>query len=139
MTSTEALTGSWHDQAPGIADAARRMLRLNATDPDVDRLTGCAQAACSAIDHWTNLLPNPRRLQVTVGGETWWTWTVDDAPGDAVTAAQQLTGELFRRKDAPFGVLNAASANAVPMYVSRDQLAGILSLLAPYREAWGFA
>jgi hypothetical protein len=25
------------------------------------------------------------------------------------------------------------------MYVSRDQLAGIVSLVAPYREGWGFA
>jgi hypothetical protein len=131
--------GTWHDQAPAIADAARGLLRLNVSDPDAPRLPGCARAACSAIDHWTNLLPVAGRMLVTVGGEEWNTWAVDDAPAEVVTAAQQLTAELFRRKDAPFGVLNGASANSVPMYVSRDQLAGVLSLIAPYREGWGFA
>jgi hypothetical protein len=137
--SEPAATGSWHDQAPDIAGAARTLLRLNVADPDLSRLAGNARAACSVIDHWTNLLPGTDRVQLTVGWETWWSWAVDDAPADAVTAAEQLTAELFRRKDAPFGVLNAASANAVPMYVSRDQLAGVLSLIAPYREGWGFA
>jgi hypothetical protein len=132
-------TGTWHDQAPAIADAARTLLRLNAADPDVPRLAGCARAACSAIDHWTNLCEHADRLSMTVGGQTWWTWADGDAPPDAVTAAEQLCAELFRRKDAPFGVLNASSANAVPMYVSRDQLAGVLTLIAPYREGWGFA
>ena len=133
------VTGTWHDQVPEIADAARTALRLSSTDPDLHRLPGAALAACSSIDHWTNLLPHPDRLTLTVGGQTWWTWAVDDAPADCVTAAEQLAGELFRRKDAPFGVLNAASANSVPLYVSRDQLAGITSLIAPYREGWGFA
>lgn len=136
---SEPVTGSWHDQAPEIADAARTLLRLAVNDPDLNRLPGCARAACSSIDHWTNLLEHPDRVQLTVGGQTWWSWSVDDAPPDAVTAAEQLTAELFRRKDAPFGVLNAASANSVPMYVSRDQLAGVLSLIAPYREGFGFA
>ena len=132
-------TGTWHDQAPDIADAARVLLRLNATDPDLGRLPLLARAACTAIDHRLNLLEHEDRLELTVGGVTWWTYAEDDAPADVLTAAQQLTGELFRRKDAPFGILNAASANAVPMYVSRDQLAGVDSLLAPYVEGWGFA
>ena len=133
------MAGTWHDQAPEIAELARGLLRLNAADPDAVRLPGCALAACSAIDHRLNLLPGTDRPELTVGGHTWSTYAVDDAPPDVVTAAVQLTGELFRRKDAPFGVLNAASANAVPMYVSRDQLAGVDSLLAPYVEGWGFA
>lgn len=137
--SEPVLTGTWHDQAPEIADAARTMLRLNPSDPDVPRLPGCAQAACSALDHRLNLKAHPDRPLLTVGGDTWSTYAVDDAPADVVTAAVQLTGELFRRKDAPFGVLNAASANAVPMYISRDQLAGVDSLIAPYVEGWGFA
>lgn len=133
------LTGTWYDQAPDIAEAARTMLRLNAADPDVPRLARNALAACSAIDHRLNLRASIDRPTLTVGGETWNTYAVDDAPPDVVAAAEQLCGELFRRKDAPFGVLNAASANAVPMYVSRDQLAGIDSLIAPYVEGWGFA
>ncbi len=134
-----ALTGTWHDQAPAIADAARGLLRLAGNDPDAPRLPGCARAACSAIDHRLNLRQHTNRLQLTVGGSTWWTYAVDDAPADVLTAAEQLAAELFRRKDAPFGILNAASANAVPMYVSRDVLIGVDSLLAPYVEGWGFA
>lgn len=132
-------TGTWHDQAPDIAEAARTMLRLNAADPDLPRLAGLARTACTAIDHRLGLLESTDRLELTVGGVTWWTYAVDSAPVDILTAAEQLTGELFRRKDAPFGILNAASANAVPMYVSRDQLAGIETLIAPYVESWGFA
>jgi hypothetical protein len=137
--SEPVATGTWHDQAPEIAEAARGLLRLNGTDPDLDRLAGTALAACSVIDHRLNLRVHPDRPLLTVGGETWNTYAVDDAPPDVVTAAVQLAGELFRRKDAPFGVLNAASANAVPMYISRDVLAGVDSLLAPYVEGWGFA
>jgi len=137
--SEPPVTGTWHDQVPAIADAARILLRLNAADPDAPRLTGCAAAACNAIDHRLLLKEHPDRLLLTRGGHCWWTYADGDAPADVVTAAEQLTGELFRRKDAPFGVLNAASANAVPMYVSRDQMAGVDSLLAPYVESWGFA
>lgn len=132
-------TGTWHDQAPAIADAARGLLRLHANDPDLPRLPGLARAACAAIDHRLMLKAHPDRLVLTAGGLSWWTYTADDVPADVLAAAEQLTGELFRRKDAPFGVLNAASANAVPMYVSRDQLAGVETLLAPYVESWGFA
>ena len=137
--SEPVLTGTWHDQAPEIAELARGLMRLNAADPDVDRLPLNAQAACSIVDHRLNLKAHPDRPLLTVGGETWSTYAVDDAPPDVVTAAVQLAGELFRRKDAPFGVLNAASANAVPMYITPDVLRGVDSLLAPYVEGWGFA
>jgi hypothetical protein len=132
-------TGTWHDLAPDIVDAARTALRLNVADPDVPRLTGCARTACTSIDHRLGLLAHTDRPQLTVAGLTWNTYPADDVPADVMEAAVQLTGELFRRKDAPFGVLNAASANAVPMYVSRNQLAGIETLIAPYVESWGFA
>jgi hypothetical protein len=132
-------TGTWHDQAPEIAEAARGMLRLAADDRDIGRLELCARGALTMIDHRLLLRTHPDRPQLTVGGLTWNTYAVEDVPADVLSAAIQLTGEEFRRKDAPFGVLNAASANAVPMYVSRDRLAGVDSLLAPYVEGFGFA
>ncbi len=132
-------TGTWHDQVPDIAESARTLLRLAENDPDRPRLTGCARAACAAIDQHLQLLPHVDRPVVVAGGVSWNTYAVDDAPPDVVLAAEQLTGELFRRKDAPFGVLGAASANAVPLYISRDQLAGVASLLAPHVEGFGFA
>ena len=137
MTAPDS--GTWYDLALDIAESARTLMRLNTADPDVGRLTGNALAACSVIDHRLNLLAHIDRPVVTVGGHTWNTYAVDDVPPDVMTAAQQLASELFRRKDAPFGILNAASANAVPMYVSRDVLVGVDTLLAPYVEGWGFA
>ena len=139
MTDPLATAGTWHDQVPEIADAARRLLRLNVADPDLIRLESLARSACSAIDQDLCLRVHPDRLVYTLGGLDTITYAVDDVPPDILEAATQLTAEFFRRKDAPFGVLNAASANAVPMYISRDQLAGVASLLAPYREGWGFA
>jgi hypothetical protein len=135
----EATAGTWHDQAPDIAAAARALLRLNSTDPDLGRLEPAARSACSMIDQYLSLLAGTDRVAYVVGGLATVTYATGDAPPDVVQAAVQLTGELFRRKDAPFGVLNAASANAVPMYISRDQMAGVSSLLAPYVEGWGFA
>jgi hypothetical protein len=137
--SAPPLTGAWHDQAPDIAEAARVMLRLSATDPDLPRLEAAAYAACAEIDGHLNLCEHVDRVELTVGGHTQWSYAAEDVPAPVMTAAVQLTGELFRRKDAPFGVLNAASANSVPLYVSRDVLAGVLYQLAPYREGWGFA
>jgi hypothetical protein len=137
--SEPPVTGTWHDQAAEIAEAARGALRLASNDPDLPRLPLCARSACAMIDHRLQLREALDRMPLTVGGLTWWTYAVEDVPADVYAAAVQLCGEQFRRKDAPFGVLNAASANAVPMYVSRDQLAGVESLLAPYVEGWGFA
>jgi hypothetical protein len=135
----EATAGTWHDQAPAVADAARTLLRLNAADPDVGRLEDLSRAACSMIDQYLNLIATTVRVTYIRGGIYTVTYATGDAPPDVLAAATQLTAELFRRKDAPFGVLNAASANAVPMYVSRDQMAGVASQLAPYVEGFGFA
>jgi hypothetical protein len=68
-----------------------------------------------------------------------WTYPADGAPPDVVEAATQLTVDLYRRKDAAFGVLNAASVTGEPVRISRDQLAGVQSLLDLYVESWGLA
>ena len=133
------LEGTWHDQVPEIAAAARTMLRLAATDPDLSRLVPAAASACSQIDQFLNLLPHADRMAYLLGGVVTVTYSVDDVPADVVAGAVQLAGELFRRKDAPFGVLNATSPNGMPLYISKDSLTGVLSLIGPYREGWGFA
>lgn len=133
----DATAGTWHDQAPAVADAAADQLRLSGTDPDIERLEPLARSACSAIDSRLCLTILPSRVLYTVGGIPRVTYATDDAPPDVLAAAVQLTRELFQRKDAPFGIANAWSPNGEPLRISRDQLAGVSSLLEPYVEGWG--
>jgi hypothetical protein len=50
----------------------------------------------------------------------------------------QVTVELYRRKDAPFGVLNSWSENDVgPVRIGTDPLKGVEHLLAPYAHRYG--
>lgn len=112
----------------------------DATDRDRDRLQPLALAAIGAIDQRLQLRPLPGgRAVYSRGGFDVVTYLDGEQPPDVVNAAVQLTTELFRRPDAPFGVLNTSSPTGEPVRVSRDQLAGVETLLAPYVEGWGFA
>lgn len=136
----EATAGTWHDQAPAMADAARTLLRLGPADPDLPRLEGCARAACTAIDQRLQLrMMVGSRAAYRVGGLDVVTYLDGDVPPDVWTAAIQLTAEEFRRKDAPFGIASGFSPTGEAVRISSDHLAGVASLLAPYVEGWGFA
>jgi len=135
----EAVAGSWHDQAPAIASAALEQLRLASDDIDAERVASKVLAACSAIDRDLDLNAVAGRVAYVQGGVAVVTFADGDAPADILEAAVQLSVELYRRKDAAFGVLNAWSPSGEPLRISRDQLAGVDSLLAPHREGWGFA
>lgn len=132
-----ATAGTWHDQAPAVAEAARTRLRLSPTDQDVPQLPAMAAAACSAIDQRLQLLPVAGRWSYDLAGFEVITYGAEQAPPDVLEAAVQLTVGLFTRKDAPLGVL--ASGMAGPTYVTRDQLAQVSSLLDPYVEGLGLA
>ena len=54
-----------------------------------------------------------------------------------VQAAVELTVEVYRTKDAPWGVLDAWSADTVPVRISSDRLRSIRSLAIPYKERLG--
>jgi hypothetical protein len=136
----EALAGTWHEQVPALVDAARTLLRLGATDPDLPRLTDCARAACFAVDQRLALrMVVGARATYSVGGLDVVTYLDGDVPADVWTAATQLTAELFRRKDAPFGIAGGFSPTGESMRISADHMRGVDSLLAPYVEGWGFA
>lgn len=138
--AVDATAGTWHDQAPAVAVEAANRLRLKATDPDRGRLEGQARAACRAVDSRLGLLPATGRLSYPLSdADVVWTYPADGAPDDVLEAATQLTVDLYRRKDAAFGVLNAATVTGEPVRISRDQLAGVQSLLDPYVESWGMA
>lgn len=136
----DATTGTWHDQAPAVAEAAGVLLSLADTDRRRDRLEPLARAAMSAIDQRLQLLAVAgARTSYTVGGVPTVTYLDGEQPADVLNAAVDLTVELFRRKDAPFGVLGAASPTGEPVRVSADHLRGVESRLQPYVEGFGFA
>lgn len=133
-----ATAGTWHDQAPAVAVQAATLLRLESTHPDRDTMESYARAACRAIDMRLELQPATGRMFYPISPQ----WAVvsyasGEAPEDVQLAALQLTQELYRRKDARFGVTNTVSPTGEPVRVSRDQLAGVDSLLQPYVEGWG--
>ena len=53
------------------------------------------------------------------------------------TAMTNLTIELYRRKDAPFGVLNAWSPDEVAVRISSDPMRGIVHILLPLKKKFG--
>lgn len=135
----EAVAGSWHDAIPGIASAAITQLRLAGGDMDAALIASKAPAACVAIDQRLDLRAVAGRVSYTVGGVTVISYAAGTAPADVLEAATQLTVELYRRKDAAFGVLGAWTATGEAVRVSSDQLRGIDSLLAPWVEGRGLA
>jgi hypothetical protein len=139
-TPVDSTAGTWHDQAPAVATEARNRLRLREADPDWGRAEPQARAALRMIDSRLQLRPASTRLSYPLGDvDVVWTYPADGAPPDVLEAAVVVTIDLLRRKDAPFGVLNASSLTGEPVRISRDQLAGAETLLEPYVEGWGFA
>lgn len=141
MTAPPDGTGlTWHEHAPAVADAARVVLRLREDDPDTGRLEPLARAAARAIDARLGLQPATGRMFYPVSDvDVITTYHRDAVPADVLEAARQVTVELYRRKDVRFGVLPDLGAVGESVRVSRDQLAGVESLLAPHIESWGLA
>ena len=68
------------------------------------------------------------RPQVQVTAK--WGWAAVPAPVKQATL--QVVGELWRRKDAPFGVIGAAEFGTI--YLSPDAMRSVSALLRPYRS-----
>lgn len=105
-----------------VADAAMRSMGMSTADqhrPDVEH------AASSAIDLVQRYLGNDELPDVL--------------PSPIFDALVIVTVELYRRKDAAFGVLNTyTSADFGPVRVSTDWLKGVESLLLPFmRDHFG--
>lgn len=54
-------------------------------------------------------------------------------------AHANVSAELWRRKDAPFGVLDAWSPDTIGVRITPDPLNGVRNMLDPYRSRWGLA
>lgn len=116
---------TWGDPV-SIAAAAMLILDLPADDPAQPQVEGAATSALYLVDQYLGE-PEPAWPDPT------------QAPAPVTEATVLVTVELFRRKDATFGVLNTwAGADFGPVRVSGDWLKAVESLLHPYmRDHFG--
>jgi len=99
-------------------------LRKQAGDPDADRIEELIPTAASLVDNYLDRAADP----------------LPAAPPMhplVSTAMTNLTIELYRRKDAPFGVLNSWSPDDVALRISSDPLRGVSQILLPLKQRFG--
>jgi len=115
---------TWVNDAQAATDAAT-ILRLASSGADYDRLLELAGAAgeliCLYLDRTD---PIPGVLPQT-------------PPPPLRTAHANVTVELWRRKDAPFGVLDAWSPDGTATRIGSDPLQGVHHMITPYKAGWG--
>lgn len=119
----DPVPGTWCDDDRALADALR-VLRLPGSDIDVERLTPCVATACELISAFLD-----RPDDDPVAGD----------PSALRTAHYMVAVELYRRKDAPFGVLNAWSPDEGTTRIPTDPLRGVYHIVLPYKADWGVA
>jgi len=109
---------------PAITGAALDVLRLDPADDDAERIAGDTLAAIALVEARLDLEVSP--------------WADADAiPAPVESAAVLLTVELYRRKDAPFGVTDSWSVDGAAFRITSDVMRGVESMLAPYRGRRG--
>lgn len=117
-------TPSWGDPDL-IAQMALKVLRMDQNHEDVPRVERAAVAAMELVDRYMDRADDP---------------LVTPTPQPVTDAAVQVTVEVYRRKDAPFGVLQGFSDTDVgPVRIGSDALKGVESLLMPYSHRYGVA
>ena len=104
---------------PAIADAALDVLRLDPADDDAARIAEEAARACRLVELELDYPTSPVAVDPL-----------------AVSAAVTLTVELYRRKDAPFGVADAWSIDGASIRLSADVWRGVRSELSKIRARW---
>lgn len=106
-----------------VAAEARAIMRMKDTDADAPRVDQYADAATQLIETYIDPCAP---------------WAA--IPDPVQRAAAVATVEGYRRKDAPFGVLNAWSPDDIgPVRIGMDWLNPVLYMLLPYKCAWGIA
>jgi len=115
----------WVDADQVLADVLD-VLRLPPTDDDSDRIAALIPAAAELIktylDRDTEELPAAPPMHPLIQ-----------------TAMTNCTIELYRRKDAPFGVLNSWSPDEMVVRISTDPLRGVMKILLPLKLQFGVA
>ena len=105
-----------------VAQAALDVLRLTPEDADAARIETAAMDATELIDAELDYEVAPASI-----------------PGPVINAAVTLTVELYRRKDAPFGVTDAWSIDGASIHISADVMRGTRSMLSKYKSRRGVA
>jgi len=105
-----------------VAEAALDILRLDPTDEDAARILGAATSATELVDVYLDNEVAP-----------------DLIPNPVFDSAVNLTVELYRKKDAPFGVSDAWGLDGASIRLSSDVMKGQASTLDPYKTRWGIA
>jgi hypothetical protein len=99
-------------------------LRITTADIDAEQVLACVTAAASLIDQYLDRLtplPNP-------------------PPHPVQQALEQLSIELYRRKDAPFNLLNATVPEDVPVDIGAvGAIQSVAPLIQPWKQRWGMA
>jgi hypothetical protein len=101
-----------------VRDGALYLLKLTGDSPDAGRVSDLAELCLELIHD-------------RIGATVYYDETTVPLP--IVEAGAVATSEMYRRKDAPFGIVNAWSEDGASIRISRDPLAGVEYLLAPYR------
>jgi len=107
---------------PEDVKAALRM--ADVAHPDDGRIARAVEVASEAIDHFLDR-PDDDPL-------------IEPYPASVVQSAINLGVEEYRRPGAAFGVLGFSDIDGTTRIAS-DHLVGVLTLLSPYKKAWGFA
>jgi hypothetical protein len=114
---------SWTTPA-AVATAARQALDMADADADAPRVLTASTSAILLVDEYLGTPADP--------------WPAV-TPQPVIDATVLVAVELYRRKDATFGVLNSwTGSDFGPVRVSTDWLKGVESLLHPYmRDHYG--
>ena len=124
MTTAWPNPDPWDGDPAFLVEQAQAILRLDSTDPDLPRLGRLAFVVKALVaEH--------------LGGVQFDDPTLAPIPDPVTDACVTVLVETYRRKDAPFGITGAWTAEGVGMRVSRDWLDPVLFVLQPYRVAWG--
>jgi len=114
----------WRLDHDTIVTRALAVMRMNSvSDPDLQRVSDAADAAGRLID---DRLDRCTPLPVTT-------------PEPILAAAVEVTVEMYRRKDAPFGTVGGWADQAVPLPIYPDPLGGVWPMIACYRQRMGVA
>lgn len=122
-----------------VTSSALAVLRLNSDDIDAARIQQKASVATRLINEFLDLATFPIQWLVPYFGPNDPEVMVCVVPPELYEAAINVTVELYRAKDAPFGVSDAWSADGALVRISSDRLKGIRSLITTHKGRWGIA
>lgn len=115
---------SWLD--PTVVDQAMATMHFKTGDPDAEVVGTAVQVAAQLVDTYVGVGSMP--VVPPTGDE------VQALAPEPVQQAVLIVGiEMYRRRDAAFGVLNAYNQSDFgPVRISTDWLKGVEAILRPY-------